>query len=90
MKERIKKLEALRDKIAYLTYRQTVEGTCDDNVGEKLENKILGFITEARLIGSIEHKDCRKFCKNCGAVLGENIDGKPICICEVWLGMRRK
>ncbi len=30
------------------------------------------------------HKDNRKYCKKCGAVLGENVDGKPICICEVW------
>jgi len=25
-------------------------------------------------------------CKNCGGIMGENIDGKPICQCEVWPG----
>jgi len=25
-------------------------------------------------------------CKRCGGVIGENIDGKPICSCEVWPG----
>lgn len=29
-------------------------------------------------------KDCRKYCPKCGAIRGENIDGKPICSCEVW------
>lgn len=29
-----------------------------------------------------KHKDCRKYCKKCGNILGENIDGKPICHCE--------
>ena len=81
MKNRIEKLEALRDKVGYLTYRQTVEGTCDDKLGEKLENKILGFITDARNIGPL-HKDCRNYCKKCGVILGENIDGEPICSCE--------
>lgn len=33
-----------------------------------------------------KHKDERKLCPKCGAVMGENIDGKPICICEVWPG----
>jgi hypothetical protein len=33
-----------------------------------------------------KHKDCRKYCKKCGAVLAENIDGKPLCWCEVWPG----
>ena len=27
------------------------------------------------------HKDERKYCPKCGAVLGENVDGKSICIC---------
>ena len=27
-----------------------------------------------------------KRCKKCGGPLGENIDGKPICQCEVWPG----
>lgn len=31
-------------------------------------------------------KDERKFCPKCEAVLGENINGKPICSCEVWPG----
>lgn len=31
-----------------------------------------------------KHKDDRKYCKKCGTVLGENVDGKPICFCEVW------
>ena len=31
-----------------------------------------------------KHKDNRKFCPKCGAVLGENIDGKPICQCDIW------
>ena len=48
MKERIKKLEAFREKIDRLTYRQVVEGCADDNIGAKLENKLLNLITEAR------------------------------------------
>ena len=31
-----------------------------------------------------KHKDERKYCSKCGALLGENTDGKPICNCEVW------
>ena len=27
-----------------------------------------------------------KRCKKCGGIIGENIDGKPICQCEVWPG----
>ena len=25
-------------------------------------------------------------CKKCGGIIGENIEGKPICACEVWPG----
>jgi len=25
-------------------------------------------------------------CKKCGGIVGQNIDGKPICQCEVWPG----
>ena len=28
----------------------------------------------------------RERCKKCGGIIGENIDGKPICQCEVWPG----
>ena len=28
-----------------------------------------------------------KKCKKCGGIIGENIDGKPICQCEVWPGI---
>lgn len=29
-------------------------------------------------------KITRKRCPKCGGVIGENIEGKPICQCEVW------
>jgi len=28
----------------------------------------------------------RERCKKCGGIMGENIDGKPICSCMVWPG----
>ena len=31
-------------------------------------------------------KDERTYCPKCGAVLGENTDGKPMCWCGVWPG----
>lgn len=82
MKNRIKQLEKLRENIAALRYRETVEGTCDDKCGERLENKILDLVNDARLIGEL-YKDERQFCKKCKAPLGENVDGKPLCSCEL-------
>lgn len=49
--ERIKALEDFRIKVANLRYREVVEGCENDSGGEKLENKILDLVTEARNIG---------------------------------------
>lgn len=46
--KRIKALETLRIKIDNLTYREVVEGCADDSIGQRLENKILDLVTEAR------------------------------------------
>jgi hypothetical protein len=49
--KRIEQLEKLRENISRLRYREVVEGCENDKCGEKLENKILDLVTDARVIG---------------------------------------